>query len=181
MTVISEKKKSLTACTRHRSADSTPALRLQACVCWLSQTDGSAVRELVFMKTETWCMLKLNLFSSLSCGGSPQTPTNFIPNAIVYCPVLVRQNKFMLEPKTEREYLRWVIHWMGKTFNFKSPFSSTIYPRFANIALHFAAQVTLPAVSHDAFYCFLFVTGGSHYCFFQILQVLTLRADLYPA
>lgn len=54
MTVMSEKKKKgLIACTRHKSADSTPALRLQVCVCLLSQTDGSAVRELVFRKTET--------------------------------------------------------------------------------------------------------------------------------
>lgn len=162
----------------------TPALRLQVCACLLSQTDGTAVRELVFRKTETWCTLKLNLFSSPSCGGSPQTLTNFTPDSIVYCPVLFRQNKFMLEPKTEREYLKWVIHWMGKTWIVKSPFSNTIYPRCANTALHFPAQATLPAVSHDAFYWLeiLLLICNRRKLIFLLSNTagLTLRADSYP-
>lgn len=94
--------KSLTACTQHRSADSTPPFRLQVCyVYWVRQMGQQLVSWY-----ETWCMFKLNLFSSLSCGGSPQTLTDSIPNSIFYCSVLFHQNKLMLEPKWFAEWER---------------------------------------------------------------------------
>lgn len=86
--------KSISACTHSTQGVLTVGLLwLQVCVRSVSQTDGSAVGELVFKKTETWNTPKLTLSFSPSCASGPQTVTNSIPSPIVHCPVWCWQNK----------------------------------------------------------------------------------------